>query len=81
MSQTGSVFTVRSFARTLSHTTTIFAEDLGETHSGALTLVSVSVSPNETWLFDSVDHILVVSLTLPGFYNTFSPTSTGFLQL
>ena len=40
-----------------------FAEDIGLTHAGSLIVSSVSVKLCESWLVDSVDYFLVVSLT------------------
>ena len=59
----------------------ICAEDLVQTYSGSLIASSVSVSPYESCLVDSVGHVLLVSLEPCGSYISFSPSSIGFLEL
>ena len=39
----------------------MYAEDLAQTHTGSMSVASVSVSPYEPRLVDSVDHVIMVS--------------------
>jgi hypothetical protein len=55
--------TVKSPTRTLSYITIMYVEDVGQSHAGSLVGCSVSVSPCETWLVDSLGQVLVVSST------------------
>ena len=41
----------------------IHTDDLGQTHKGSLIIASVSECAYEPWLVDSVDRVLIMSLT------------------
>jgi hypothetical protein len=44
------------------HNHNTYAEDIAETHTGSMIVVSVSVSPYGSYLGDSVSHALLVTL-------------------
>lgn len=50
----------------------------GQTHVSPVLTGSVSVSPCELRLADSVDRVLLLSSILSNSYNLFSPSSVGF---
>lgn len=49
-----------------------------QSHAGPVIADSVSVSPYETFLVDSVGHFLLVSFIYSDSYSLSSPSSTGF---
>ena len=66
--------------KTRSQQHNIYAEDL-ETHTGPMFSTSVSVSPCETCLLNSVGHVLLVSPIPPDSYSLSSLSSPGFPDL
>ena len=56
----------------------IYEEGLGQSHAGSLVVGSVSVSPYESWLVDSVGFFFFGVLDPSGSYNPSFPSSAGF---